>query len=253
MNQINRADLSAYLDNFLNVRAIQDYTINGLQVEGRPAIQTLVTGVTACQALLDEAVRLQADAVMVHHGYFWKSESPAIHGMKKKRLQTLLQHDINLFAYHLPLDVHPEVGNNAQLARVLGIEQPKVVAHLAKGLIWQGQLPQPMTALQLQQHVQQCLQRQPLLIESGTHVIKQVAWCTGGAQDFIDQVPELAVDAYISGEASERTFHSAVEQQIHYLGAGHHATERYGIQALGQHLQTQFGLNWHHVDIDNPI
>lgn len=253
MSQVTRAALTTYLDDFLNVRSIQDYTINGLQVEGRSSIQTLVTGVTACQALLDAAVRLNADAVMVHHGYFWKSEPPVITGMKKKRLQTLLQQDINLFAYHLPLDIHPEVGNNRQLADVLGLERPSVVAHLAQGLIWRGHLPQPMSAQQLKQHVAQRLQRQPLLVEGGDHLIQEVAWCTGGAQDFIDQVPALAVDAYISGEASERTFHSAVEQQIHYFGAGHHATERYGIQALGQHLQEKFSLDWHHVDIDNPI
>ncbi|QNR43908.1 Nif3-like dinuclear metal center hexameric protein [Pseudomonas syringae] len=240
-------------DRYLNSARIQDYCPNGLQVEGRPQVMRIVSGVTASQALLDAAVDAQADLVLVHHGYFWKGENPCVVGMKQRRLKTLLKHDISLLAYHLPLDVHPEVGNNVQLARQLDItvegpldpENPRVV-----GLI--GSLSEPMTARDFARRVQDALGREPLLIE-GSQMIRRVGWCTGGGQNYIDQAVLEGVDLFLSGEASEQTFHSAHENDISFIAAGHHATERYGVQALGDYLARRFALEHIFIDCPNPI
>ncbi|PYD15177.1 MULTISPECIES: Nif3-like dinuclear metal center hexameric protein [Pseudomonas syringae group] len=240
-------------DRYLNSAWIQDYCPNGLQVEGRPQVMRIVSGVTASQALLDAAVDAQADLVLVHHGYFWKGENPCVVGMKQRRLKTLLKHDISLLAYHLPLDVHPEVGNNVQLARQLDItvegpldpENPRVV-----GLI--GSLSEPVTARDFARRVQDALGREPLLIE-GSQMIRRVGWCTGGGQNYIDQAVLEGVDLFLSGEASEQTFHSARENDISFIAAGHHATERYGVQALGDYLARRFALEHIFIDCPNPI
>ncbi|AAY39159.1 Nif3-like dinuclear metal center hexameric protein [Pseudomonas syringae] len=240
-------------DRYLNSARIQDYCPNGLQVEGRPQVMRIVSGVTASQALLDAAVDAQADLVLVHHGYFWKGENPCVVGMKQRRLKTLLKHDISLLAYHLPLDVHPEVGNNVQLARQLDItvegpldpESPRVV-----GLI--GSLSEPVTARDFARRVQDALGREPLLIE-GSQMIRRVGWCTGGGQNYIDQAVLEGVDLFLSGEASEQTFHSARENDISFIAAGHHATERYGVQALGDYLARRFALEHIFIDCPNPI
>ncbi|MDC3737901.1 Nif3-like dinuclear metal center hexameric protein [Pseudomonas syringae pv. syringae] len=240
-------------DRYLNSARIQDYCPNGLQVEGRPQVMRIVSGVTASQALLDAAVDAQADLVLVHHGYFWKGENPCVVGMKQRRLKTLLKHDISLLAYHLPLDVHPEVGNNVQLARQLDItvegpldpENPRVV-----GLI--GSLSEPITARDFARRVQDALGREPLLIE-GSQMIRRVGWCTGGGQNYIDQAVLEGVDLFLSGEASEQTFHSARENDISFIAAGHHATERYGVQALGDYLARRFALEHIFIDCPNPI
>ncbi|QQQ49661.1 Nif3-like dinuclear metal center hexameric protein [Pseudomonas syringae] len=240
-------------DRYLNSARIQDYCPNGLQVEGRPQVMRIVSGVTASQALLDAAVDAQADLVLVHHGYFWKGENPCVVGMKQRRLKTLLKHDISLLAYHLPLDVHPEVGNNVQLARQLDItvegpldpENPRVV-----GLI--GSLSEPVTARDFARRVQGALGREPLLIE-GSQMIRRVGWCTGGGQNYIDQAVLEGVDLFLSGEASEQTFHSARENDISFIAAGHHATERYGVQALGDYLARRFALEHIFIDCPNPI
>ncbi|MBP1146838.1 dinuclear metal center YbgI/SA1388 family protein [Pseudomonas sp. PvP027] len=240
-------------DRYLNSARIQDYCPNGLQVEGRPQVMRIVSGVTASQALLDAAVDAQADLVLVHHGYFWKGENPCVVGMKQRRLKTLLKHDISLLAYHLPLDVHPEVGNNVQLARQLDItveglldpENSRVV-----GLI--GSLSEPMTARDFARRVQDALGREPLLIE-GSQMIRRVGWCTGGGQNYIDQAVLEGVDLFLSGEASEQTFHSARENDISFIAAGHHATERYGVQALGDYLARRFALEHIFIDCPNPI
>jgi len=240
-------------DRYLNSARIQDYCPNGLQVEGRPQVMRIVSGVTASQALLDAAVDAQADLVLVHHGYFWKGENPCVVGMKQRRLKTLLKHDISLLAYHLPLDVHPEVGNNVQLARQLDItvegpldpENPRLV-----GLI--GSLSEPMTARDFARRVQDALGREPLLIE-GSQMIRRVGWCTGGGQNYIDQAVLEGVDLFLSGEASEQTFHSARENDISFIAAGHHATERYGVQALGDYLARRFALEHIFIDCPNPI
>ncbi|MCH1931383.1 Nif3-like dinuclear metal center hexameric protein [Shewanella sp. A25] len=250
---MTRTELTQYLADFLRVAAFKDYAPNGLQVEGRDDIRTIVTGVTACQALIDEAIRLNADAILVHHGFFWKSEPEVITGMKQRRIKALLTHDINLFGYHLPLDAHPMLGNNATLGRQMGILDAEPVEEVAQGLVWRGKLDLPMTAKDFALLLDEALGRTPLHIGDSDAKIQHLAWCTGGAQDYIDVAANLGVDAFISGEVSERTFHSAIEQGIHYFAAGHHATERYGIEALGRHLAREFGLEHHFVDIINPV
>lgn len=250
---MTRTELTQYLADFLQVSNFKDYAPNGLQVEGKATIGTIVTGVTACQALIEQAIVLQADAILVHHGFFWKNEPEVIVGMKQRRIKALLAHDINLLGYHLPLDAHPQLGNNATLARELGIDGANAVEGIAQGLLWRGKLTQAISACEFASVLERALGRAPLHIGDGQARVQDIAWCTGGAQDYIDIAASLGVDAFISGEASERTFHSAREQGIHYYGAGHHATERYGIQALGAHLAEKFGLVHHFVDVDNPV
>ncbi|KTC40676.1 metal-binding protein [Pseudomonas putida] len=240
-------------DRYLGSAKIQDYCPNGLQVEGRPQVMRIVSGVTASQALLDAAVEAKADLVLVHHGYFGKGENPCVVGMKQRRLKTLLRHDISLLAYHLPLDVHAEVGNNVQLARQLEltVEGPLDPADSrVVGLI--GSLPEPMHPRDFARRVQEVLGREPLLIE-GSEKIRRVGWCTGGGQGYIDRAIAAGVDLYISGEASEQTFHSARENDISFIAAGHHATERYGVQALGDYLARRFALEHVFIDCPNPI
>ena len=240
-------------DRYLNAQRIADYCPNGLQVEGRPQVRRIVSGVTASQALLDAAVEAEADVVLVHHGYFWKGEDACITGMKRRRLQTLLGNDISLLAYHLPLDLHPEVGNNVQLARQLDItvegqldpDNPKVV-----GLL--GSLAEPMSARDFARRVQEVLGREPLLVE-GQGMVRRVGWCTGGGQGYIDQAIAAGVDLFLTGEASEQTFHSARENCVGFIAAGHHATERYGVQALGDYLARRFAIEHLFIDCPNPV
>ncbi|MHB0765156.1 Nif3-like dinuclear metal center hexameric protein [Stutzerimonas sp. NM35] len=246
------ATLVAETDRYLGVTKIADYCPNGLQVEGRPQVRRIVSGVTASQALLDAAVAAEADVVLVHHGYFWKNEDARVVGMKQRRLKTLLSHDISLLAYHLPLDVHEEVGNNVQLARLLGLsiegplepDNPKSV-----GLI--GSLATPLTPAEFARLVQEKLQREPLMIE-GNGLISRVGWCTGGAQGYIDHAVAAGVDAYLTGEISEPTVHSARENGLSFFAAGHHATERYGVQALGDYLARRFAIEHIFIDCPNP-
>lgn len=238
---------------YLNAERISDYCPNGLQVEGRPQVRRIVSGVTASQALLDAALEAEADVLLVHHGYFWKGENPCVTGMKQRRLKTLLVNDMSLLAYHLPLDVHPEVGNNVQLARQLGItiegplepENPRTV-----GLV--GSLSEPVSPRDFALRVQQVLGREPLLVE-GPQMIRRIGWCTGGGQGYIDQAIAAGVDLYLTGEASEQTFHSARENGISFIAAGHHATERYGVQALGDYLARRFAIEHLFIDCANPI
>ncbi|MCK7567018.1 Nif3-like dinuclear metal center hexameric protein [Marinobacter xestospongiae] len=239
----------ATLEQWLTPETFQDYCPNGLQVEGSAQVHRIVSGVTASQALLDAAVADGADLVLVHHGYFWKGEPQAVTGMKRARLKTLLAHDINLVAYHLPLDDHPEYGNNRQLAEVLGIGNPRPL----DGLVWQGELAVPMTPEALAAHLSQALGRQPLHVGMGAERIRRVGWCTGAAQGYIAKALDAGMDAFISGEISEPTTHTARECGIHYYAAGHHATERYGVKALGQALADKFGIEHRFVDCDNPV
>ncbi|MGS0675534.1 Nif3-like dinuclear metal center hexameric protein [Shewanella sp. 0m-4] len=250
---MTRTELSQYLASFLQISNFKDYAPNGLQVEGKLQINTIVTGVTACQALIDAAIELNADAILVHHGFFWKSEPEVIVGMKQKRIKALLTNDINLFGYHLPLDAHPEIGNNVQLAKVLGIVEAEVIDNVAQGLIWRGKLATPTMASDFNQQISNKLNRQCQHLGCQDAMVSTVAWCTGGAQDYIDIAASMGIDAFISGEVSERTYHCAVEQGVQYYAAGHHATELYGIQALGAHLAEQFGVKHHFVDIVNPV
>lgn len=250
---MKRESLVEYLETFLQVEKFKDYAPNGLQVEGKDKIKTIVTGVTACQELIEKAIALKADALLVHHGFFWKGEPEVLTGMKGRRIKALMNSDINLLGYHLPLDAHPMLGNNAELARHLDISDAEVVEDLGGGLLWRGRLDLPMAAEKFADRLAKVLDREPLHIGENKAEIKTLAWCSGGAQDYIDMAAKLGVDAFISGEASERTYHSAIEQGIHYFGAGHHATERYGIQALGEHLAREFGLTHHFVDVVNPV
>ncbi len=250
---MNLYTLETYLNTLLNVSKFRDYAPNGLQVEGKAEVRRIVTGVTASQALLDAALEYEADAVLVHHGYFWKGEAPVIRGMKKQRLATLLKHDMSLLGYHLPLDAHPLLGNNAQLATLLGITTDGVMDERElQGVGNVGALAEPLSLAAFGQQVATALAREPLLIAGGEHPVQRIAWCSGGAQGYIQQAFELGADTYLSGEISEHTVHFARENGIHYIAAGHHATERYGVKALGNHLAEQFGLKCHFVDINNP-
>ncbi|WP_323836333.1 type 2 GTP cyclohydrolase I [Photorhabdus africana] len=243
-------ELENVINQELNVGDFQDYAPNGLQVEGRAHIQRIVTGVTACQALLDEAVRLQADAVIVHHGYFWKNEPAVIRGMKRNRLKTLLCNDINLYGYHLPLDAHPSLGNNVQLARLINAK----VVGLVEPFVPHGEFEQPITPVELAARIEQALGRKALYVgDNAPAEIRKLAWCTGGGQSFIQEAAEFGVDAFITGEVSEQTVHIAREMGLHFYAAGHHATERYGVKALGEWLAGNYGLDVTFIDIPNPV
>lgn len=251
---VERKALEAYLNTVLEPERYRDYAPNGLQVEGKSPIRRLVTGVSASLALIESAVAIQADAILVHHGYFWRGESPQIVAHQKKRLQLLLQSDINLFAYHLPLDVHPELGNNVQLARLLGWEiRERLPIDETPGLLCVGSLPKPLSAPAFIAQLEKTLMRTPLHIPGSAREIQTLAWCTGAAQRYINQAADLGVDAYLSGEISEPTVHSAREREIHFFSAGHHATERYGVKALGEQVALQFGVEHHFIDIENPV
>ncbi|MDG6773566.1 Nif3-like dinuclear metal center hexameric protein [Thiomicrorhabdus sp. ZW0627] len=244
-----REELTSYLNDYLKVSEFKDYAPNGLQVEGKSEIRTIVTGVTACQALIDEAVRLKADAILVHHGYFWKSEPVEIVGFKQKRIKSLLVNDVNLFGYHLPLDAHPELGNNAMLGKLWRLQDITPVP----GLVRLGRLDAPLSIDDFKQRISESLNRDVLHLSGGPQEINTVAWCSGGAQNYIDQALAWEADVYISGEVSEQTTHLAREGGIHYFSAGHHATERLGVEALGKHLAEKFDLECHFVDIANPV
>lgn len=247
--------LHEYCNQLLAAESFRDYCPNGLQVEGRSQIKKIVAAVTASQDVLEQAVARGADAILVHHGYFWKGESATITGARKRRLQYLLQHDVSLLAYHLPLDVHAEYGNNITLAQQLGfVVRGAVAAGEVPGLLWHGELPSVLSAPQLLQHIQSRLQRAPLHLASArSRPIKTLAWCSGGAQGYIEQAAQLGVDAYVSGEVSEQTYHLARELDIHYFAIGHHASESYGVQALAQHLAQRFDVAWEFVDVPNPV
>ncbi|HRD66946.1 MAG TPA: Nif3-like dinuclear metal center hexameric protein [Candidatus Competibacter sp.] len=249
------SELVAYADELLEIGNFSDYCPNGLQVQGRTEIRVLIGGVTACQALLDAAVERQADAVLVHHGYFWKGEDPRIVGMKQRRLATLLRHDIGLIAYHLPLDAHPALGNNAQLARLLDLTVSGTAGGNGRtpGLVMLGEPALPMAGDAFAAHLADRLGRTPLHIPGNDPLVRRLAWCTGAAQSYIELALDAGADAFLTGEASEQTVHFARENGLHFFAAGHHATERYGVQALGARLAQQFKLHFAFIDIDNPV
>ena len=239
-----------YINELLEVSSFKDYAPNGLQVQGKEKLKTIVTGVSATQALIESAIEKNADAILVHHGWFWEKEDQRIIGMKHHRLKLLIENDINLLAYHLPLDAHPELGNNAQLAKLLEIHIEDVMDEQGVGNY--GRLPEYTSLESLGEQIETALKRKPTLISGGDHAIRKVAWCTGGAQNWITKAADAGVDAFISGEISEHTVHIAREMGVHYIAAGHHATERYGVKALGEHVAAKFGLLCEFVDIDNP-
>lgn len=252
---MQRIELEKYLQEILKPEQIKDYAPNGLQIQGKSTITKIVTGVTASQALINRAIDENADAIIVHHGYFWKNESYVIRGMKHQRIKALLDNDINLFAYHLPLDIHPELGNNAQLAKLLGI---KVTGPLELGnmlsVAVQGHFDSEKTGDEISALIDNTLNRACLHIAPPSNkLIKTVAWCTGGGQDYIELAAEQGIDAFISGEVSEKTTHIAHEMDIHFFAAGHHATERYGAKALGEYIANQHNVEVKFIDIDNPV
>jgi len=240
-----------YTGQLLEVARFRDYCPNGLQVEGRSQIRTLVSGVSASQALLEAAAEAGADAILVHHGWFWKSDEARVVGIRRQRLKFLLEREINLIAYHLPLDAHPQLGNNAQLAQRLGFNIENWFGEQQIGAY--GTLQTPVVLQALCTNVEQALQRRPLAIGEPQREIRRIAWCSGGAQNYLAQAIELGVDAFLTGEVSEHTVHLARESGVAFIAAGHHATERYGVQALGEHLAAQFGLTHRFLDIDNPV
>jgi dinuclear metal center YbgI/SA1388 family protein len=240
-----------YTRQLLQVERYADYCPNGLQLEGRASINKIVSGVTASIALLESAKNAGADAILVHHGYFWKNEDAAIVGLKRNRIKFLLENNISLLAYHLPLDAHPALGNNAKLAQKLGLEVTSWQGN--QGLVGLGILPSAPSLKDFSRHIENKLQRAPLVIGDMNKSIKNVAWCTGGAQGYMQDAIDLGVDVFISGEVSEQTYHLACESGVAFIAAGHHATERYGVQALGEHLAQHFGIEHEYIEIDNPI
>ena len=246
-------ELVSQLNLLLDTQSIKDYCPNGLQVEGAERIEKIVTGVTASEALIDKAIEHQADAILVHHGYFWKNEDYRVIGMKRNRLAKLLSNNINLIAYHLPLDIHPELGNNAQLGKLLGLGN---ISPLDDGsrqsVLVSGEFPQETSIEVLARAVEAKLGRKPLVERVGDKPIRSVGWCTGGGQSYVQMAAEQGMDAYITGEVSEQTIHTAREMGIHFIAAGHHATERYGIKALGEYVSSTYDLNVEFIDIDNP-
>jgi dinuclear metal center YbgI/SA1388 family protein len=248
---MDRIELELYLNNALETGRFKDYCPNGLQVEGRRRIDKIATGVTASRAFLERALEWGADAVLVHHGYFWRSEAPQITGRKYERLKLLLANDLNLFAFHLPLDAHPEFGNNAQLGERLGLIADGQFGE--QNLGWIATLPMPVTLEHFSAKVERVLNRAPLVLGDPDQELRRVAWCTGGAQSYFDAAIEAGADVYLTGEASEFVTHAAAESGVAFLAAGHHATERFGIQALGRHLAEQFELEHTFIDIHNPV
>ncbi|QIM62882.1 Nif3-like dinuclear metal center hexameric protein [Pasteurellaceae bacterium Orientalotternb1] len=254
---LTNLQLEQILDDKLNSKMIADYAPNGLQVEGKREIRKIITGVTASLPLIEQAIAHNADAILVHHGYFWKNENPCIRGMKGKRIKQLLVNDINLFGYHLPLDIHAELGNNAQLAKMIGGENLQGLEESPNSIPMLCELAQPISATELKQKLETALQRSVTLCDEFVadfphKMIKTVGICSGGGQGYIDLAAVKGCDAFISGEISEQTTHSAREQGIYYFACGHHATERDGIKALGVWLAEQYAVDVHFIDIDNP-
>jgi dinuclear metal center YbgI/SA1388 family protein len=245
-------ELEIYLNQLLDTARFHDYCPNGLQVEGRNEVRSLVSGVTASFELLEAAVAVNADVILVHHGYFWHGEDPCLTGMKYRRIAFLMKHNVGLLSYHLPLDAHPEFGNNIQLARRLGFVETGRFGE--QNIAIHGTLQSEALNLKaLQVAIQRTLGRKPLVIGDEAKLIRRIAWCTGAAQNYFDEAIQLDVDAFITGEISERTVHAARESGVAFISAGHHATERYGVQALGEHISQKFGIAHQFIDIDSPV
>ena len=248
----SRQQLSEFLDNLLEPERFQDYCPNGLQVEGKNEIHRLVTGVTASQALIDEAIKRRADAILVHHGYFWRGEQPCLTGMKARRIRSLLSADINLFAYHLPLDWHPRVGNNVTLGEIMGVEGCGPLNPADTNTpVFKGRLSPEITVQTLAARLLDGLGREPLVIGEGN--VNSIAWCTGAGQGYLAAAADAGADVFVTGEVSEQSVHTARERGIAFIAAGHHATERYGVQALGAEAAKCLGITHDFIEIDNPV
>jgi dinuclear metal center YbgI/SA1388 family protein len=239
---VERGQLSAYLNEWLRVEQFKDYSLNGLQVEGKPRIARVACAVTATLDVIGTAVEWGADALIVHHGWFWRGEESRIVGMRHRRIRTLMQADINLFAYHHPLDAHPEVGNNVMFGLALGWPKPELLG--AHGLVARAHLPESVSSDTVLRELETALGRRPLAVGALGRSIRTLSWCTGAAQDLLEEAVALGADAFVSGEISKRTTHAARESGVVYSAAGHYASERFGIQALGMHLHRTFGVAW---------
>ena len=248
---VPREELRAYLDTLLDAARFRDYCPNGLQVEGGERVGRIVCGVTASRALIEAAIERGADALLVHHGWFWNAEDGRITGFRKLRMARLLARDISLFAYHLPLDAHAILGNNAQLALRLDWTITGRFGEQDIGFV--GVPPAPTFCGELARRLEQVLGRAPLLVGEPAHRVERIAWCSGGAQDYFEAALATGADIFVSGEIAEQTVHLARETGMAYIAAGHHATERYGVMALGAHLSEKFGIACEFVDIDNPV
>ena len=244
-----RQELLASLDELLQPARFSDYAPNGLQVEGRAEVRRIVSGVTASLALIEAAVAAGADTLLVHHGLFWRGQDGRVTGWMRQRLALLLRHDINLFAYHLPLDAHPELGNNAQLGERLGVQADASFGSQGLGCLGPVDFS---GAGELAQHVGHVLGRMPLVVPGAGRPIRRLGWCTGGAQSYFEDAIAAGADAFLTGEISEPQAHYARETGVSFIACGHHATERYGAPAVAAHVAAQWGLAHEFIDIDNP-
>jgi dinuclear metal center YbgI/SA1388 family protein len=243
--------LRDYIASLLEPDRFRDYCPNGVQVEGKAEVCRIASGVTASQRLLKAATTWNADVILVHHGYFWRNEDAAITGIKKQRIAHLFQHDVSLLAYHLPLDAHAKLGNNAQLGQRLGFMEHGRFGE--QDIACYGELVQEQTLAHLTRKIEHSLQRTPLVIGEGDPIIRRIAWCTGAAQGYFEAAIALGVDAFLTGEISEQNVHVAQETGVIFIAAGHHATERYGVQALGAHLAEHFGIEHQFFELENPV
>jgi len=240
-------------DGLLQPERFKDYGPNGLQVEGRPEVDRIVSGVTASLALIEAAVQAQADAIFVHHGLFWRGQDGRVTGWMKQRLALLLAHDINLFAYHLPLDAHPELGNNAQLGQRLGLQADMRFGEQELGFLGQRADGGGFSdTAALAKHLENMLNRPVVHVQGTLGAIKRIAWCTGGAQGYFEPAIAAGAQAFITGEISEPQAHYARECGVSFLACGHHASERYGAPAVAGHVAAQLGLEHRFIEIDNP-
>lgn len=244
-------ELAHYTQQLMRVERFKDYCPNGLQVEGRQDIRKIVSGVTASMALLEAAYKANADLILVHHGYFWRNEDARIVGIKRNRIAYLMKNDLNLMAYHLPLDAHAELGNNVQFGKLIGLDAIDYAGE--DNLVAYAEFETSIMLGDLILRIEKSLQRTPMLIGNIEKPVKKIAWCTGAAQSYIDAAAGLGADVFISGEISEQTTHQALEMGVAYIAAGHHATERYGVKALGEHLAAKFNLEHEFIDINNPV
>lgn len=247
-------DIIAWCDQTLKAAEFKDYAPNGLQIEGRGEVNKIVCAVSASQTAIEAAIAQGADLLLVHHGYFWKGEAYPITGMRGQRIKRLIQHDISLVGYHLPLDSHPTLGNNAAIADLLELKSIEALNPNERHPIGNiGYLAAPMTPEDFHNYVSKRLGFNAIHLPAQKTHIQKIGFCTGGAQDFIHQAAAQGCDAYISGEVSERTFYEAEELNVHYYACGHHATERYGVQRLAQELSDEFGIETSYFELNNPI
>lgn len=251
---MNIFELETYVNNLLDVGRFQDYAPNGLQIEGRPDILRIATAVSASMNVVEQAIEQGVDALLVHHGYFWKGERLEIRGIKRKRLSAFIKEDLNLLAYHLPLDAHADFGNNASMAKRLGVNVSHILPwNRQQNLLWMGEYSNVVSPDEFFEKLKSIYGKQVIHVPVARKSIQKVAWCTGGAQDVMEEAIEHSIDAFVTGEFSERTYHLAKESNVHFFAVGHHASEKDGIYFLGEHLSKQFGIQHFFIDEPNPF